>query len=175
MQTWAFISLDFSACWDRMDKMFCFLLPDPKGKDQDFGWWFLSLRRELMGSCVPVSPHFRQNCSFDQLTHFRKSLWKKLPKLFFGNLFQSLADFFSKKLFLYPPPHPNKSYFFKFSQKWQILLRSYFSNKRTWEPNVGNILNGIYTWRQLFVLQRKKIMLPWRTTSSSLKWLCMHH
>ena len=89
--------------------------------------------------------------------------WKQIsaegaPCVVLGNLFQSLAAFLSKEL----SSTQMKSTFLNSVKKSDIPLRSYFSKDGTRKINVENTLNGICTWRQLFVLQRKKKKKPTR-------------
>lgn len=67
-------------------------------------------------------------------------------------VFWSWTAFHSKKL---PSPPTQPTSLNSVKKKSDILL-SYFSNEGTWDSNVVNTLNGIYTGRQLLALQKGK-------------------
>lgn len=166
MQTWAFISLGFSACReDRMDKMFCFLAlsKDPKGKEQDLGLWHLSLRRELLGSHVAVPPLFRQGYNLDHPISVGFLCKRSSQKLFLVMCSKVQQSSFPR---ISSSPPPIKHTPLTSVKKCDILRRSYFCKKGTSysckKPLVENALNGIHLEAIICFTKNKKKMLPWR-------------
>lgn len=102
----------------------------------------------IMCSSAPSSRAGLQPCP----SHFSWSLQKEFPRLFLVTYSKVQRSSFPRSS---SSPPPMKYTPLNSVKKWHSP-EIYFSKKDTGKPNAENTLSGIYTWRQLFVLQRIK-------------------
>lgn len=132
----------------------------------------LSLHGDLLGSCVPA-PLSRWYLALGSPTS--SAALQEEVSLNLVTCFEDEQLFFLRGS-LSPPIKLTSSSVFK---KCDILLRSSFFTKCTGMSNIGNTLNWVHTWRQLFALWKKLKLKNHSSLKndsfSSLEWLCIHH